>query len=89
MTDAQLISIAVTVLAILGATLVNNSRISDLNGSLNRRIDDTRDVLRAEMQLQRKEIELAFTSINHKLDEILRIPGDHETRIPKIETRIQ
>ena len=67
MTDAQLVAIAITVLAVLGGTLVNNTRIGDI-----------KEVLRAEMKL-------GFAAIDHKLDEILHIMGDHETRIRAIE----
>ena len=87
MTDSQIIAIAITVLAILGGTLVNNSRIGDLH----KRIDDTKDLLRAEIDLRFAQLDLRldarFSSIDRKLDEILRIVGDHETRISSLEQR--
>jgi low affinity Fe/Cu permease len=87
MADAQLISIAITVLAILGGTLINNSRISDING----RLGDVKEVLRAEFRADMAQMEARmdnrFNSIDHKLDEILRIVGEHETRIARLEER--
>ncbi|MES1257113.1 MAG: hypothetical protein ABUS51_01735 [Acidobacteriota bacterium] len=90
MTDAQIIAVSITVLAVLAGTLFNNSRIGDLNNrfsdinnrfaDVNRHVDDVKDVLRAEMNQR-------FSSIDHKLDEILRIVGDHESRITAIEHR--
>jgi hypothetical protein len=87
MTDAQIIAIAITVLAVFAGTIFNNVRIGDLstrmsesNAATNRRIDDTKEVLRAEMKA-------GFNSIERKLDEILRITSDHDTRIAALEHR--
>ncbi len=52
MNDTQLISISITVLAILAGSLYNNARIGDLSASLNRRIDDSAALIRTEMNLQ-------------------------------------
>ena len=85
MTDAQLVAIAITVLTVLGGTLINNSRIGDMNN----RLGDVKEVLRSEFRADmsefRSEMNSRFNSIDHKLDEILRIVGDHETRISAIE----
>jgi archaellum component FlaC len=100
MTDGQIIAIAITVLAVLGGTLVNNSRISDLNSSLSNRIGDVKEVLRAELNAHRAEtdarfmamtasIDARFNSIDRKLDEILRIAGDHDSRIGRLEERLK
>jgi hypothetical protein len=84
MTDAQTIASAITVLAILGGALINNARITDVKEVL-------RAELRAEIGQLRNEIKLdlaeRFNSIDRKLDEILRIVGDHETRITRLEAR--
>jgi low affinity Fe/Cu permease len=80
MTGAQIIAIAITVLAILGGTLINNTRIGDV-----------KEVLRAEFQRDLSQLEARmnerFNSIDRKLDEILRMLGDHETRITALEQR--
>ena len=76
MTDAQLVAIAITVLAVLGVTLVNNTRIGDV-----------KEVLRAEMHALEARMDNRFSAIDRKLDEILRIVGDHETRLAAVEHR--
>jgi low affinity Fe/Cu permease len=80
MTDAQIIAIAITVLAILGGALINNARITDVKEVL-------RSEFRADLMQFRMEINERFNSIDRKLDEILRMVGDHETRITKLEER--
>ena len=85
MTDQQILAISITVLAILAGAVFSNSRIGDLH----KRIDDVRDVIRAEFHKDIAEMnlrmEVRFNSIDRKLDEILRIAGDHETRIAALE----
>jgi hypothetical protein len=52
MNDSQLISLAMTLLVVLIGILINNFRVGDLSGrftDLNRNLDTTRDLLRAEM----------------------------------------
>lgn len=94
MNDSQIIALSITVLAILGATLVNNSRIGDVN----RRIDDAKELIRAEVDAGFAEIgarfakleaslEIRFDSIDRKLDELLRVVADHDHRIRVIEER--
>lgn len=73
MTDAQMITIAVAVLVVFAGTIYNNSRITDLRDSVNRRIDDNTKIVLERMQ--RME------------DNLTRIVGDHETRIHKLEQR--
>ena len=85
MTDQQIIAIVITVLAILGGTLISNSRIGDISS----RIGDVKEVLRAEYQKDmmhlRMEMNERFNSIDRKLDELLRMAADHNTRIEKLE----
>jgi hypothetical protein len=80
MNDAQIIAISITVLAVLAGSVFNNVRIGDVNTSLNRRIDDMRDVLRAEMDLR-------FERMDSKLDTIITMLGNLETRVTKFESR--
>jgi low affinity Fe/Cu permease len=84
MTDAPLIGIAVTVLAIFGATLINNSRIGDVKEVLRAEVPADIGQLRSDLT---STMETRFSSIDRKLDEILRIVGDHETRITALEQR--
>jgi hypothetical protein len=73
MNDSQIIALAITVLAILGATLINNSRIGDVN----LRISDAKDVIRAEVDARfaklDNSLEIRFSSIDRKLDELIRL----------------
>ena len=78
MTDAQIVAIAITVIAILGGTLINNTRIGDV-----------KEVLRAEMDAGFAKLdlslELRFSSIDRKLDELLRVVASHDNRIRELE----
>ena len=94
MTDAQILAVGITVLAVLLGTLFNNSRISDINNRFadtNTRISDVKEVLRAEFKGELSQMRLdfghRFDTIDRKLDELLRIVGDHETRIGSLEHR--
>jgi hypothetical protein len=49
-TDAQSIAISITILAVLAGSVFNKTLIGDVSISLNRRIDDMRDVLRADVK---------------------------------------
>jgi hypothetical protein len=80
MNDAQIIAISITVLAVLAGSVFNNVRIGDVSIGLNRRIDDMRDVLRAEMDLR-------FERMDSKLDTIINLLGQLETRVTKLEGR--
>ena len=73
-----MITIAIAIIASLGAVVYNNSRITDmgkriddLNGSLTRQIDDKFALLSLQMK--------------HMEENIMRILGEHETRIQKLE----
>lgn len=87
MTDLQVLTIALTLLSVLAGTFFNNVRISDLSA----RLGDVKDALRAEFRADigelRHEMRTQLGSMDRKLDEILRIVGDHETRITNIEGR--
>jgi hypothetical protein len=48
MTDANVISIAITLFAIAAGSLFNNVRISDTATATNKRIDDMRDFIHSE-----------------------------------------
>ena len=81
MTDAQMVTLAVAILAVFAGTLFNNSRIADVGkrfddvgkrfDDVNRHIDDKFALLSQQM----KNME----------DNLMRILGDHETRIQKLE----
>jgi len=78
MTDANIISLAITLFAIAAGSLFNNVRISDLATGTNKRFDDMRDFIRSEN-----------ARIDQKLDRIAEtltaMLSDHEQRIRSIE----
>lgn len=61
MTDSELVSLAITVLAILAGTWMTSTRIGDLN-----------DGLLAEIKATKALTDYRFSSIDRKLDEIIR-----------------
>lgn len=78
MNDMQILTLALTMLGIFAASWFNNSRfgdtnnrIADLSNKLDSRINDTRDVLRAEMNVH-------FERMNSKLDAILMQLTNHD-----------
>ena len=66
MTDTQILSIAIMVVAVLAGSLFNNIRISDVN----KRIDDMRDLLRAEMAKNHSEMLHRFADLDTRLNRI-------------------
>ena len=91
-TDSQLMTTCITLLGIFLAMMVNNHRI----GHLDRRIDDMRDVLRAEMRAERAEtsqrfaeVESRFVSLEAKIDKyhevVLRMLADIGQRVSRLE----
>ncbi len=87
MTDAQLISISITVLAIFGGVLVNNARLGDVHT----RLGDVKEVLRAEAKAGNGEIMNVIADLrgiieaNH--DTTLRMLADIDQRVTRLEAR--
>jgi hypothetical protein len=85
MADAQLVTLATAFLAAIIAVLFNNSRISDLRSSTDKRFDD----LRGTMEGVHRHIDDKFALLPERLqrmeDNIMRITGDHEERIQRLE----
>ena len=80
MIDSQIIALSITVLAILGATLINNTRIGDV-----------KEAFRAEMDARFTKLDLnlehRFNSMDRKLDQLLKLVADHDGRIRALENR--
>jgi hypothetical protein len=70
MNDSQILSIAIMVLAVLAGSIYNNVRISDLSHHLGKRIDDVRDLLRAEMAKNHSEMLHRFADLDTRLNRI-------------------
>ncbi len=59
MADAQILAIAITVLAILAGTLINNTRTGDV-----------KEVLRAELKAHRAETETRMVGFDARFDRL-------------------
>ena len=85
MTDAQMTTIVTVFLAAVIAVLFNNSRITDLRNTMDSRFND---VNRRFDDINR-HIDDKFTLLSHQMkameENLLRIIGDHETRIQRLE----
>lgn len=87
MTDTQLITIVISLVAVLGAMLLNSSRIVDAKELLRAEIKTLRAETDARVDRLESHMDKRFDAMDRKLDELLRIAGDHETRIGGIEQR--
>jgi hypothetical protein len=78
MTNVQLyIAVGVPVLAMMFAMVTNfaliarvDKRIDEMSSRFDRRIDDLRDVLRAEMQHDHSEIMAKFADVERRLERL-------------------
>jgi hypothetical protein len=80
MTDANIISLAITLFAIAAGSLFNNVRISDLATATNKRFDDMRDLIRSEIA----RVDQKLDRITDTLSAMLQ---DHAQRIRSLEQR--
>ena len=87
MTDIQILTLILTLLSIFAASWFNNSRFGDLGNLLGKRIEDLRDVLRAEMKAERAENNARFDRLDTKLDIITKLCVELENRTSKLEER--
>jgi flagellar motor switch protein FliM len=76
-----MMTIALAIVIPLSMLLYSNSKITEAKETLRAEMA----LLRADMMTEFAKLEVRFSSIDRKLDEILRILGDHETRITKLE----
>jgi hypothetical protein len=91
MTDAQLISISITVLAIFGGVLINNARLGDVNIRIDTRIGDLKETLRAEARADKSEIVNVISDLRRLIetnhDTTLRMLADIDQRVTRLEAR--
>ena len=80
-TDTQLLTLALAVILPLSLLIYSNSRITE-----------AKETLRSEMATGfmgvRADFNERFNSIDRKLDEILRMVADHDTRLRSVEERL-
>ncbi len=87
MNDSQIIALSITVLAILGATLINNARVGDVKEVLRAEMDARFAKLDLNLELRFNAMDARFNATDRKLDEFLRVMADHDHRIRVIEER--
>jgi hypothetical protein len=85
LTDAQMMTMALAIIIPLSMLIYSNSRITEAKETLRAemallRADLTREIRDLEARMDKR-----FDSMDRKLDEILRMVGDHETRITRLE----
>ena len=78
MTDPQMMTLALAIVIPLSMLIYSNSRITEAKETLRAEIGR----LKSDLTLT---IETRFNAIDRKLDEILRMLGNHETRITRLE----
>jgi hypothetical protein len=75
-----MMTLALAIVIPLSMLIYSNSRITEAKETLRAEIAQLGSGLTLTMETR-------FSSIDRKLDEILRIVGDHETRITRLEQR--
>jgi hypothetical protein len=78
MSDPQMMTLALAIVIPLSMLIYSNSRITEAKETLRAEIGQLKSDLTLTMETR-------FNAIDRKLDEILRIVGDHETRITNLE----
>lgn len=88
MTDVQILTLALAVIVPISLLLLNNSRISDLRGSFQTALMDTKDTLRAEMKSQHSDLAARITSMDSFLREAVMGKLDElDRRLTSLEGR--
>jgi hypothetical protein len=85
--DPQMMTLALAIVIPLSMLIYSNSRITEAKETLRAEIALLRADLTKEMVQLEGRMDSRFNSIDRKLDEILRIVGDHDTRIARLEQR--
>ncbi len=87
MADSQIATLAFAVIFPFSMLLYSKSRVTEAKETLRAEIGALRSDLRADLAQLTQHMETRFNSIDRKLDELLRLVGDHETRISTLEQR--
>jgi predicted Holliday junction resolvase-like endonuclease len=85
MTDTQLIALALVFVAALGSVLYNNSRITGLRDTVNNRFNEIGKRFDDVNRHIDDKFALLSQQMKHMEENIMRILGDRETRIQKLE----
>ena len=87
MTDVQILTLALTLLGIFAASWFNNSRITDVSNKIDFRVNDLGNVLRAEMKTMETNMGLRLERMDNKIDALLKLVADIDTRVTSLESR--
>lgn len=87
MTDANIISIAITLFAIAAGSLFNNVRISDSATGANKRFDDMHKRFDDMREFMHSEISRVDQKLDRVAETVSAMLNDHEQRIRSIEQR--
>ena len=93
MTDAQIIAIVITVLAVLAGSVFIDFRIRALNASVIRNLDECEEDLKADFHFElhtaglRADMDAPMSRIDAKLDRIIAIVGNLDTRLARLAER--
>lgn len=71
-----MVTIALATIVLLSGILFNNARINDV-----------KEVLRADMRADRAEINARFDRLESKIDTLLKLQADMDARISHLEDR--
>lgn len=82
-----MMTLALAIVIPLSMLIYSNSRFTEAKEILRAEIAGVGSELQKDIMQLRLEFTDRFNSIDRKLDEILRIVGDHETRITRLEQR--
>lgn len=63
MNDTQVLTLALSIAIPLALLIYSNSRVTDVKDSMNRRLDDTKDALHAEIKALHTEMSGGFERI--------------------------
>ncbi len=78
-------TMALAIIIPLSMLIYSNSRITEAKETLRAEMGQLRTELTLTMEKRFNAVDLRLDSMDRKLDEILRILGDHETRITRLE----
>jgi hypothetical protein len=88
MTDVQVLTLAVAVIVPLSLLIYSNSRISDVRLSLDSKLNDAKETLRAEAKTQHTEVMARLTAIDTFLHEAVMSKLDEmDRRLTALESR--
>lgn len=87
MTDLQLVTLAITLLAIFAALYGNRNAVEDMRDVLRAEINSVQSGMGLKLRSATGEIHLILQRIENKLDHFSEIQASHNERITRLERR--